>query len=1668
MGLWARGFSTWAAVALAVAAWGQDTISSAQVRRMIINGRLIQIGPDGSPVNEDLPQNVFMPADRSVLKRLSEARQLLQEGRYGGAVRLLGAILDGSEDYFFQPDKKVPIHRSLKAEAQRLIGQMPPEGRQAYEFECGARARQRLTEAVSSGDADALAEVARRYFHTQAGYEATLLLGLDHLDRARPLAGALTLKRLRDAGPSADQFEPTLSLAIATCWVQAGMPEKAGEVLLALKTQHDGSPIEIAGKPISWFSDDAEAADWLAAIVGPQRPAGPKEADSWLMFRGNASRSAITNASGPLLNMRWRIPNTDVPWLEAKLRQDHQAYQERGIPVLPRLHPLAVGDVVLMRTLRNLLAVDFVTGRRLWEVPVDDPFDQLLGNSPTGSSAYNSTQLAAGLGYRMWDDATYGTMSSDGQYVFTIEDLPVVVNPSASPRTVIINGQRVTTPAPRPYNRLAAHNLRREGALEWHLGGEPQDRFPLRQAGTFFLGPPLPLMGRLYVLAEVKGEIRLLALEAKSGDLLWSQQLAIVERDILQDPFRRLAGVSPSYADGILVCPTSAGAVVAVDLATRSLLWGYRYGRYLNSSRGAQLIALRMGRYTNPDPQNRWYDAAAIVVDGRVLVTPIESDSLHCLNLIDGELLWKCQRNDDLFVACVHQDKVVLVGRRQVRAVCLSETVESTETVQRAERSGGGIRVVNDKVTVVRPKPAWDGRTVAFPEGSMPSGRGFSTGDKYFLPLASAAVMAIDLADGKAGHISKSRKGNVPGNLVCYKGRVISQGVGAVELFYQSDAARGEVDRRLAAQPEDPAALALQGELLLDEGKHAEGIASFRRAYELDADPRTRTLLRDALLEGLRSQFAAHRDRTKEIESLLDEPQQWATYLRLMATGLQDAGESEAALDHYLKLMDLDQDHRVMERMTKAYTVRLDRWVRAQLGALRDEAKGDVATIERAIEARLKAAIEADTAESLRHFLDYIGDHPTAGKARRELVRRLKDSGRYLEAELVLWREQESSDPAVAAVAVAELAEMLRQAKRPEDAAICYRRLGREFADVVCLEGKTGKEVVAALPKTGPVREALRSETQWPVGKVEWKKVTGSSARPTVYGRYVVPSRGSLAPFFSDTAVRVDQSRRLILGRDALGKQRWQVSMNQPGVRRSYPFNLSLTHARVCGHLLLVSVGYRVMAVNTLGPVGNRQPKLLWGHDMATDPNLALANLNQVAAIQIARGGLVVPAIGFGGISISGYSDARLNGLGPVTSQYVCFQRNRDLIATDPLTGEIVWMRHGTVPGSTLFGDDQFLFALPPQGTEATVFRALDGKRLGTREVPQFVLPQIRSDGTVQEVAAPSGRYCIAALGRRVLIWSNSGTGMISRLTRPSASLTLLDAWGGQPVWPPRKFAPGAKFSLVGQEAIGVWEPGGRFVLISLPDGRTITDVKLEREKSVSSITVFRSGDQYVLVAETSPPRANPTRLVQALPGTLNKPINSGRVYSFDLEGKLLWPEPAEIKEQRLLLQQPARLPVLTFACHVYDRSSRSTRRHQVSVTCLDKRTGRLINEWKFPYSSSTFEVTGDPKTKTVELRLPRERITMTFTDQPIPPPSEADTGTGGVPTSVSKMARGLLKAVGKAIGDDGKKPPRPVPQRVQPRQLRLIPRIENRRVPAPRPVPEPAPQPAPEQPVPR
>ena len=313
-------------------------------------------GALSKPAKEEIVEEVFLRPRRDLVQRLNNARRLIDQQRFSEAVRLLGWILDCDDDYFVHPSSGGAFV-SLKSQARRLVGQMPRGGRDLYELQYGAKARARLQGAAAKQDAAGLAEVSRRYLHTEAGGEATLLLGLWYLDRGRPLAAALILSRLSESShgvvhEGAVRLEPTLSVAAAVCWAQAGRPGKANECLESLRSRFAGGRVMIAGEEVAFFTDGEDPLEWLESRTGklfaktPQEPKG------------------TVDDGIPLLNTLWHLSASEHPSADWLLLGQLQFCRERDRSIITTGRPLAVGDVVLMRTLSTLVAVDFQTGKR--------------------------------------------------------------------------------------------------------------------------------------------------------------------------------------------------------------------------------------------------------------------------------------------------------------------------------------------------------------------------------------------------------------------------------------------------------------------------------------------------------------------------------------------------------------------------------------------------------------------------------------------------------------------------------------------------------------------------------------------------------------------------------------------------------------------------------------------------------------------------------------------------------------------------------------------------------------------------------------------------------------------------------------------------------------------------------------------------------------------------------------------------------------------------------------------------------------------------------------------------------------------------------------------------------------------------------------------------------
>jgi hypothetical protein len=348
-----------------------------------------------------------------------------------------------------------------------------------------------------------------------------------------------------------------------------------------------------------------------------------------------------------------------------------------------------------------------------------------------------------------------------------------------------------------------------------------------------------------------------------------------------------------------------------------------------------------------------------------------------------------------------------------------------------------------------------------------------------------------------------------------------------------------------------------------------------------------------------------------------------------------------------------------------------------------------------------------------------------------------------------------------------------------------------------------------------------------------------------------------------------------------------------------------------------------------------------------------------------------------------------MTGVGPITSQLVGMLRFRTLTALDPMSGDVLWTQ-GQVPlGSELFGDDQYVFALPPDKETALVFRALDGKPLGERKVPRFAPGGPNEhfyDGRGMMKFVPFGVACIASYGRQVLFWHREGG---------QRAMQLYDPWEQKAIWGPIKFHTLAQMDMVGDRAVGICEPDGHFTLLGLPDGKPLMDVKLSLDSAsgqLQKITLLPHGDRYLLLTHY-PPKPNSSaqnRQIQPLPGMMMQPIFRGQAMALDAAGKPAWPAPVSLDYQYLAPDQPAHCPLLVFASQEYIQTG-NMHRNYLRIKCLDKRNGRTVFESdakdnRIENSTGTFEIGLDPQQKKVELRLQQQNIVLTLTDKPLPP----------------------------------------------------------------------------------
>src|SRR5579872_1238128 len=412
-------------------------------------------------------------SDRALRRQLDAATEAIRAEDWKQAAAALDNILRVERDTRLalrRDGKEHVIVVSAQQEAERLLMALPPEGRQIYEQTFGPRAAQALKEARDKKDIAALQRVVDRYLYTSAGVEALQDLATLHLDRGHYDLAAL-------------YYEQLLRHRGLARWT----PSQLIQAAIAFRhVDHNGSAALVSRELLDRAGDGAFPLGTTRAELQKELDKLAKAAlpTDWPFAGGTPSRNGRAIGGPPYLVHDWwmslvRSQVSSGKWLQQAERQ----LAERGQPMMSAALPITLVltgrdekliPLVVFRSHWGIHAVDASSGKLRWETPSQFSMDRMgVDSKKNGVVSKWADEYLKSRPQTLIENSTVGTLSTDGRYVYAIEDFEV---PPA--QLMEKTDDRV---APRPFadpvinNAVHASELQAYdaavGKLKWVVGG---------------------------------------------------------------------------------------------------------------------------------------------------------------------------------------------------------------------------------------------------------------------------------------------------------------------------------------------------------------------------------------------------------------------------------------------------------------------------------------------------------------------------------------------------------------------------------------------------------------------------------------------------------------------------------------------------------------------------------------------------------------------------------------------------------------------------------------------------------------------------------------------------------------------------------------------------------------------------------------------------------------------------------------------------------------------------------------------------------------------------------------------------------------------------------------------------------------------------------------------
>lgn len=965
---------------------------------------------DTGPPTEDVRWDNWhhnLVRERPVEVRLRTAQKELQAGHVTEALLHLQAVLDSGDDVFVRLESQ-PVPAGAQYLADRLLGSLDPPARAAYETLHGSEARRLLNAARAQGDSRLLTQIVRRFFHTAAGGDATILLAYHWLDHGSDELAATCWQRVLAEPAHRQRLQASQRAAAAWCLHRAGQSEAAQ----ALVDELGRHPIAIAGRAVQPQS-----------LIGQTSPVPPFGALARVALVGDAAdRNAVQTGTAPALNHRlWRVSLAgDASAHLVDLVAAWEPYQKQnGLPIGAAHFPLVVGERLIFRDYEGIRAVSLTGGETLWSYAARSSLSRDIPAPPKPAAPVEGNPDPNNLMKSIVGNCLLGMLAGDGRRVFAVDqvetDQPMQIASSAS-------ASEAPHVSRRQSNTLIALAVAPESTADgtiqpvWTVGGRAasdDEIAPAPLAGHFFIGPPLPLADRLYAVSEHRQQLHLSCLDAADGTLAWTQPICSVPQPISTDFHRFFLVCSPSYGEGVLVVPTQAGVLVAVDPVTGRLLWAASHDDAEPQHR-QQMSAWPYSsrrRYSHPG-----YPNLPLIHQGQVVYLPAHSEFVHCLDLASGKLRWRVRREDlepssaCEYVAAVTDQTVLLVGRRCCRGLDLAT---------------GAVRY--------RTKLA-----------SVPAGRGVQMQTCYHLPLDDGRIVSLDLASGKVTATARADAPASLGNLVAGGNLLISMGRSEIAAWPQAGHELVRLDELPAATANSLEHILAAAELELTLGRAGQAQARLDALSNGAVTERVRELMRRVVLAHLedttvdRGTQLVRLAQLARLEQLARTPEHRARYLLERARFEHDRAAA---------LLPLTVRELAAENPLEPL------W-------LLDDPSRFVAA------GPFVAALEREACGSSEAWPDAQG---RAGH--------LIAQGKSHEAELLLLGSRRGDTLSSAAAATRLLAELWQKQGLEHDAARMLDDLGTRFAAIDVEPGVTGRDYLEGFPQAGAAWAAYRRLT---------------------------------------------------------------------------------------------------------------------------------------------------------------------------------------------------------------------------------------------------------------------------------------------------------------------------------------------------------------------------------------------------------------------------------------------------------------------------------------------------------------------------------------------------------------------------------------------------------------